>query len=108
MTAYFPGYPAAAYPTPPYPAAPRTLLQILQGTESDEPHRLGRNLVAALLNALSGKLSASIINQTQLNTIWNTLGSSPTATWVVGATGQSWNAQQTNDLWFATLFPKAV
>lgn len=66
----------------------------------NEPSKLRRNLVAAVLNILDGRLASSIVTIAKLISIWNQLGTSSSATWVVNGTGQTWNAQQTNVYWF--------
>lgn len=87
--------PSAPVPTglPPNP----TLLQVLQSTSGLATDVLARNVVAALLNVLSGKNPSQVVTQAMLNTIIGAGGNfNPSP-------GVPWNTAQTN-AWLVTLF----
>lgn len=87
--------PDAPLPTglPPNP----TLLQVLQSTGTSATDVLARNIVAALLNVLSGKNPSQVVTQSMLNTIIGAGGNfNPSP-------GVPWNTAQTN-AWLVTLF----
>ena len=90
--------PSAPVPTglPPNP----TLLQVLQSTSGLATDVLARNVVAALLNVLSGKNPSQVVTQSMLNTIIGAGGNfNPSP-------GVPWNTAQTN-AWLLTLFVTA-
>ena len=74
---------------------------MLQGNSTAQVDKMARNLVAALLNIKSGRISAGVFTEEQLRTIWlGAIGSG----YVPITGGQPWYAQQVNQ-WLVSVFP---